>query len=83
MKSQENYSYMVVISTNSSPSYIRVQISISFGEKYDKKDKRYWDVFYKCHKDKSPRVPGSHHHWFRCFWNYKHFHSCPFLSWLA
>ncbi|XLR06228.1 hypothetical protein S83_034166, partial [Arachis hypogaea] len=31
LKSQENYSYMVVISTSSSPSYTRVQISISFG----------------------------------------------------
>ncbi|XP_072093712.1 sodium/hydrogen exchanger 3 isoform X1 [Arachis hypogaea] len=31
LKRQENYSYMVVISTNSFPSYTRVQISISFG----------------------------------------------------
>ncbi|XP_020969128.1 methyltransferase-like protein 6 isoform X7 [Arachis ipaensis] len=24
-----------------------------FGEKYEREAKRYWDVFYKCHKDKT------------------------------
>ncbi|XLT70802.1 hypothetical protein HN873_027241, partial [Arachis hypogaea] len=30
--------------------------------KYKRKAKRYWDVFYKLPKDKSPRVPGMRHH---------------------
>ncbi|KAL1356814.1 hypothetical protein AAHE18_05G211100 [Arachis hypogaea] len=40
LKRQENYSYMVVISTNSFPSYTRVQISISFGGFIKSRNKR-------------------------------------------